>query len=82
VYISLTSTSQLRQVSFYLDDPNRTRPARQIEMLTPYDFAGGEPGAANPFFLTTALRGEHIVTAVVVRSNGVTVVNSARFTVG
>jgi hypothetical protein len=70
------SGAAVRAVSFYLDDPTQSMPARQVETFAPYDLVGG--GALS----TPGLRkGIHTLTVVAqLSSGGGTVVTGATFT--
>jgi parallel beta-helix repeat protein len=76
-----TSVSDFSEVRFYLDDPAETGRPRQIERIAPYDFAGGDKSLARPTDLSTLAAGSHMITAVMVLTDGSTKEVSADFTV-
>ena len=64
VYIFFSSSStNISEVRFYLDDPNRSRRPIWIEKVSPWDFAGGSKLYAKPFDASTLSAGSHTVTA-------------------
>jgi hypothetical protein len=80
VYVFATTSSGVSQVSFWIDDPQRTGPAKTVENLAPWDLFGGADTAANPLDTTTLADGQHTVTAMLTSAWGSTVV-SETFTV-
>ena len=65
-------TSNIKQVDFYLDDPNMTSSPKLTEKVAPYDFAGGSTTVANPFDTTKISNGSHQITAKITFSDGTT----------
>ena len=80
VYVFATTSSGVSKVSFWIDDPQRTGPAKSVENLAPWDLFGGADTAANPLDTTTLADGQHTVTALLTSTWGSTVV-SETFTV-
>ncbi|MBD2502153.1 Kelch repeat-containing protein [Anabaena azotica] len=81
IYVFVSGT-EISQVSFYLDDPDRISPPRQVVNLSPYDFAlTAANGQANPFDTKTIANGSHTITAVISLSGGETQVINGIFTV-
>lgn len=75
VFVNVTGASQ---VSFYLDDPNRTKAPRHVESSAPWDLVGGDATTALPFDTSTLAAGTHSLTVAVTTSSG-TVVKSVSF---
>ncbi|MDX6242824.1 MAG: hypothetical protein QOE76_547 [Frankiales bacterium] len=80
LYIFTTPDTGVARVSFWLDDPQRTGPAKQLESWAPFDFRGGS-STANPWDSGTVANGTHVITAQVVDKANVTTVVSASFQV-
>ena len=74
IYAFAKDTGNLRGVDFYLD--GASSPVQQ-ERYTPYDFAGGEANAANPFDTRTLANGMHTVTAEILKSGSSKKVSSS-----
>jgi len=72
VYIELLSSSQIKNVAFYLDsNPGSTSNARQIERNAPYDFAGTNSSNAPLAFDTKSVsNGAHTIFALITFENG------------
>ncbi len=81
VFLSVSSTSGISRISFYLDDPSMSGTPRRIETSAPYDFAGGSTNAANAFNTTAVGNGTHVITAAIQFSGGSTEVVEATFTI-
>jgi glucose/arabinose dehydrogenase/N-acetylneuraminic acid mutarotase len=82
IYVFVPSAADIREVRFYLDDTGRVGAPRQIEQRAPWDFAGTTTtGTAKPFNTTGVTDGSHVITAVLLRSDGSTAVQNATFTV-
>jgi hypothetical protein len=60
-------------VSFYLDDPTRSKTPKSVELSSPWDLMGGSTTAANPWDTATIAAGTHTMTVAVVTSAGTTV---------
>jgi hypothetical protein len=80
IYAFVLPESEINQVKFYLDDPNRSGGPIQTENVSPFDFAAGSVGTANPFVTNTLTNGIHNITAEVVL-DGSSEIISADFTV-
>jgi unsaturated chondroitin disaccharide hydrolase len=80
-YIFVPAGTNIKQVSFWLDDPNRTSAPRRTESGAPYDFANGTATAANPWDTRTIANGQHAVTAELTRTDGSKAVVTAVFTI-
>ena len=82
IYVFVPPAAEIREVRFYLDDAGRVGAPRQIEQRPPWDFAGTTTtGTARPFNTTGVVDGSHVITAVVLVSDGSTTVQNATFTV-
>ncbi|WP_413450013.1 metallophosphoesterase family protein [Georgenia phoenicis] len=68
-------------VSFWLDDPGRTRAPYRVERTAPFDLAGGSVAQATALDTTDLADGEHAVTAVLTLAEGGTAVVDSTFTV-
>lgn len=81
-YVFLAGATGVTGVSFYLDDPNATGPAAQVEGGAPWDFAGtAANGTANHWDTRGLINGPHTITAVVTLANGSQTSVTAEFTV-
>jgi N-acetylneuraminic acid mutarotase len=80
LYIFTTPDSGVAKVTFWLDDPQRSGAARQIETWAPFDFRGGS-SAANPWDSGSVANGQHTITVQVVANDQSLTVVSATFTV-
>ena len=81
-YVFVGPDAGIRQVRFYLDDPNMTGTPRLTEKTAPWDFAGGNAnGTAKPFDTKKVSNGAHTITAAIERTSGATQVLHATFTV-
>jgi hypothetical protein len=81
VFPFITGDSTVTRVTFWVDDPARTKPGHRIEPNAPYDVAGGIGDKARPFD-TRALRdGQHTVTALIERGRAGSVVATWSFRV-
>ncbi|NHC14407.1 Kelch repeat-containing protein [Motilibacter deserti] len=80
VYIFTTPSTGVREVRFYLDDPERTKAPRLVEKGAPHDFAGtAKDDTALPFDTRALSVGTHTVTAEIVPTTGAAQVVSAAF---
>ncbi|NHC45881.1 Kelch repeat-containing protein [Motilibacter aurantiacus] len=80
VYIFTAPSTGVREVRFYLDDPERAKAPRLVEKGAPHDFAGtARDDSALPFDTRTLPVGTHTVTAEIVPSSGAIQVLSAAF---
>jgi len=70
IYVFTSPEAGVKQVSFYLDDPNMTGTPRQVENTGPWDFAGGTTSTANPLDTTKLSNGSHTITAKVSPTDG------------
>ncbi len=82
IYVFTSPETGVKQVRFYLDDPNMTGTPRHVEKSAPYDFAGGTASIANPFKTTSVPDGSHTITAAIDLTAGGTEVVNTTFTVG
>src|SRR4051794_14584300 len=83
VYIFTVPSTGVREVRFWLDDPDRTGAPRMVEKGAPHDFAGSaKDGSALPFDTKVLAAGAHTVTAEIVPTSGANVVLSAAFSKG
>ena len=80
LYIFTSPTSGVAKVTFWLDDPQRTGLAKQVESWAPFDFRGGDT-TANPWDSRFVANGTHTITVAVVSTTAVTTVVTASFTV-
>jgi parallel beta helix pectate lyase-like protein len=80
VYVFATTSTGVSQVSFWIDDPQRSGPPKTVENLAPWDLFGGGNTAANPLDTTTLPDGQHTITALLTSAGGSAVV-SETFTV-
>jgi hypothetical protein len=70
-YIFVSPSSSVTRVRFWLDDPARTGPPRQVENAPPFDFAGTAPGGSALAFDTRGVpNGVHSVLAEVTLAGG------------
>jgi len=82
IYVFATPTTYVKQVSFYLDDPTRSRAPWRQESVAQYDFNGTNTnGSAIGLSLSSLPSGSHTITAVVLTTGGNTAVVSGTFTV-
>ena len=81
IYVFTSPGTGASQVSFYIDDVNRTRAPARVEKTAPHDLAGGSVTTADPYESSRLSNGSHTVTAAIVRSGGGTEVITATFTV-
>ena len=80
IYVFIAPENGVRQVRFYLDDPNRVGLPKQTENAVPYDFAGtASNGTAKPYDVTRLPGGVHSITAAVTLMDGSVKVASANF---
>ncbi|MEY2448503.1 MAG: hypothetical protein QOH79_1979 [Acidimicrobiaceae bacterium] len=79
-YIFLPTDTTIAKVYFWLDDPQLTRAARQVESLAPFDFAGGSTSAATAFDTRTILDGAHTITMRVTYTDGHSLLGNTTFT--
>ena len=84
IYVFTLPNSGVKQVKFYLDDPNRTKTPIMTEGKAPWDFAGTETNVAfaKPYDSSQLADGVHTITAAVLFTNGTTEVITSSFTVG
>lgn len=80
IYAFTVPTSGVSSVEFYLDDASMTREPRRVEVIAPFDFAGGSTSTATSFNTAEIADGNHSITAKVTGTAG-TEVTSATFTV-
>eukprot|EP00898_Chlorokybus_atmophyticus_P002184 jgi/Chlat1/2967/Chrsp2S04695 len=82
IYVFLDPYDASSPVSFYLDDPGRTRAPWSLEKRAPFDFAGTDKLTewALPFDTSKIRSGQHTITAAIAQASGLVVV-SATFTV-
>jgi hypothetical protein len=82
VYVFVTPATGVQRVSFYLDDTARSRAAKHVESLAPYDFVKtADDGTAAAYALSSLSAGDHTITAAVLKTDGKTEVDSGTFTV-
>jgi hypothetical protein len=81
ICVFLTPETNVKRVLFYLDDPDMSGSAYQVENTAPYDFAGGKASAANAFDTKKLSNGQHNITASVLLNDGSTQVVSENFVV-
>jgi len=82
IYVFLAPESAVKNVKFYLDDPNRTRTPRHTESIAPYDFVDtANDGSAAAFAVGSLPAGNHTITAAVLKNDGQTLVDSGTFSV-
>jgi Bacterial Ig domain/Putative Ig domain len=82
VYIFVGPSAAVTRARFWLDDPTRTGPPRQVENLPPFDFAGtAANGSAQALDTRRLPNGPHVVSAEVTLSGGQIVQLQATFTV-
>lgn len=77
VYIFVPDVDGMKNVAFYLDDPDRVGSPIKVENRAPWDFAGTitkPPRDAYPFSLD-GLPGQHVITAVITDAAGQEVVH-------
>src|SRR3954451_17920442 len=83
VYIFTAPSDGVREVRFWLDDPDRSGAPRLVEKGAPHDFAGSaKDGSALPFDTKVLAAGAHTVTAEIVPTTGANQVLSAAFSKG
>ena len=71
VYIFVGPSATVTRVRFWLDNPTRTGPPRQVENVPPFDFAGtAANGSAQAFDTRRLTNGSHVVSAEVTLSGG------------
>jgi hypothetical protein len=71
VAIFLSDERPIRQVAFYLDDPEHKGPPTRREVQTPYDFHGRRSdGQANLFDTTRLADGSHAISAEILLADG------------
>jgi uncharacterized protein YegL len=66
IYGFIQPELNISKVSFWIDDPDRRRPARRSEQNPPYDVAGGNNGKASPLNTRRLTNGAHTITAEIV----------------
>ena len=82
VYIFVSPSAAVTRARFWLDDPTRTGPPRQVENLPPFDFAGTAlNGSAQALDTRRLPNGSHVVSAEVTLSGGQIVQLQGTFTV-
>ena len=81
-YVFTLPEAGVKQVRFYLDNPQMTGTPKQTEKTAPWDFAGGNSdGTAKPWDTTKVANGAHTITAAIDLAGGGTQVIHASFTV-
>lgn len=80
-YIFVSPADHADQATFYLDDPARNS-ADRVDTTAPFDLVGGTAGSALPLEIDELSSGDHLLTAVVTRSDGTSVEVQATFSVG
>ncbi|MGH2753476.1 MAG: right-handed parallel beta-helix repeat-containing protein [Actinomycetota bacterium] len=80
-YVFLPAPTGTSSVSFYLDDPATLGPPRQVEMVAPFDLAGGTVQTAQGLDTTQLANGEHVVVATEMSASGAVRRSEARFDV-
>jgi len=83
IYVFTTDTSTgVKRVRFWLDDPTMSGSPRKTENGWPHDFNGSAGDkTAIAFDTTTLFDGAHSITASITRTDGASVVVSSSFTV-
>jgi Viral BACON domain len=81
IYVFTAPDTGVDEVTFYIDDPNRTRAPYRREGNGPFDLAGGDVAVAKPYRTTSLADGRHTVTAVLDLTAGGSEVVHATFTV-
>ena len=77
IYVFLMPETDVKQVRFYLDDPDMSGSFSQVENSAPFDFAGGKISWANAFDTTGLSDGKHTITAQITsNSEGTQIVSS------
>ncbi|MEX0927566.1 MAG: PA14 domain-containing protein, partial [Dehalococcoidia bacterium] len=81
VYVFAGPEDKIRQVDFYVDDPNMNGELIQLERSAPYDLMGGSTSEAAAFDTRQLSDGQHSITAVIETSSGQRSVVTAAFLV-
>jgi hypothetical protein len=81
IHVFTSPEAGVVEVSFYIDDPGRTRTPYRIEKTAPFDMAGGSVAVATPYDTRTIADATHSVTAVLRLASGGTEVVGATFQV-
>lgn len=81
IYVFVTPATGIKQVSFYLNDPTRSRAPRRVEYVAQYDFnATNSNGSAIGYSLSSLTSGStYTITAAVLKTDGTTQVVSGTF---
>jgi hypothetical protein len=78
----LSKNGEIKQVTFWIDDPQRKGPAFSVENLPAFDLARtADNGTAYPLESSLLSLGTHVVTAKVEPKNGPTVILTATITI-
>lgn len=81
IYPFLPEQAGISVVEFWLDNTSLTGAPRQIERISPFDFAGGSATIANPFDTTKVSEGSHTISTRVTYADGDALSGETTFTV-
>jgi hypothetical protein len=70
IYAFTSPDTNVDDVRFYIDDPERLKTPYRVEGNAPYDLAGGSATVATPYDTRKVPDGSHTVTAVLVSTSG------------
>lgn len=81
VYIYIAPSKEVRQASFYLDDPNMLNPPIRLERLDSYDFSGTDQstGKAYPYDTARLEPGDHTISSQIEYRDGSVDIAQASF---
>ena len=82
IYVFVRNSKELKEVAFYLDDPQGTKQPLRTERAAPFDLAGtAADGTAVPYDTTKLPDGSHTIRAVLKWSDGHTSSRRGLFTI-
>ena len=81
IYVFFAPEEGVSKVVYWIDDPSRTGTPARKEYKAPYDLAGGNRAAAEPFDTTTLTEGGHTITVRSKLLDGTLLVMHSVFTV-
>jgi hypothetical protein len=83
IYVFTAPDTNVNQVSFWIDDPNRAGPRSILERRAPFDLAGtANDDSALPYDTRQLANGAHTVTVKMDLTDGTSTVITSNFSVG